>query len=430
MAPPLVKGRALARRRLSGIVFIVVIGLLVQLAVWMYQKKFVDVVHVNLQTDRVGNQLGVHADVKMRGIVVGEVRKIRSNGETATLELAIDPKQPVPRDVRAQLLPKTLFGEKQVVLVAPDLANPNGETLHDGDTISQDDSATALETETALNDLLPLLKTLRPQELSTVLTGLSSSVRGRGTEIGKNFANAAAYLKQINPKLPNVGSDLQGLADLADNLADTSPDLLKALDNLAASSRNLVDERASLDSWLASTSDFASTTRSIVKDNESRLIALARDSVAPLNLYASFSNVYPCFINRVAFAETEGERVFGGGQPGLHITLEVTRDHGGYSPGEEPKNKETRNFGCFGLGKTPIRPFPEYANSQDGYRDSDPPADPHQGPGGCCDAAVSQAPWVAPLESTPQRDVVRSSPLPSGTTELDALLLAPVTGSS
>ena len=427
MAPPLVKGRALARRRLSGIAFVIVIAFLVQLAVWLYQKKFVDVVHVSLQTNRVGNQLGVHADVKLRGIVVGEVRRIRSNGDTATLDLALDPKQPVPRDVKAQLLPKTLFGEKQVVLVVDD--STSDDHLQDGDTITQDRSATALETETALNDLLPLLKTLRPQEVSTFLTGLSTAVRDRGDRLGSNFAQAGAYLERINPRLGDVGSDLQGLADLADNLADTSPDLLAALDNLAASSRNLSDERASLDSWLASTSDFARTTSSIVKDNESRLIALARDSVAPLNLYASFSNVYQCFINRVAFVEKEGERTFGGAQPGLHITLEMTRDKGGYAKGDEPQNKESRNFGCFGLGATPIRPFPEYANSQDGYRDSDPPADPNQGPGGCCDAAT-QAPWLAPVVSSPREDLVRSTPLPTGTTELDALLLAPVTGSS
>jgi virulence factor Mce-like protein len=431
VAPPLVKGRALARRRLGGIAFVIVIGLLVQLSIWMYQKKFVDVVHVSLQTDRVGNQLGVHADVKMRGIVVGEVRKVSSNGDAATLELALDPtrSKTVPRDVKAQLLPKTLFGEKQVVLVpqgTDSVASYGSNRLQDGDTITQDRSSTALETETALNNLLPLLKTLKPQEVSSFLTGLSTSVRHRGDQLGSNFVQAAAYLKRINPELGNVGSDLQGLADLADNLAETSPDLLKALDNLAASSRNLVDERAALDSWLASTSDFAATTRSIVKDNESRLVALARDSVAPLNLYASFSNMFPCFINRVAFAEIEGERVFGGGQPGLHITLEMTRDHGGYAPGDEPQNKETRNFGCFGLGKNPIRPFPEYANSLDGFRDSDPPADPNEGPGGCCDAAA----WLGPVASSPRQDVVRSTPLPSGTTQLDALLLAPVTGSS
>jgi virulence factor Mce-like protein len=424
VAPPLVKGRALARRRLSGIVFIIVIGLLIQTAVWLYQKKFVDVVDVSLQTDRIGNQLSVHADVKMRGLVVGEVRRIHSQGSSATLELALDPAKAalVPKDATAQLLPKTLFGEKQVVLVAPEISS--GGHVEDGDVITQDRSSTALETETALNDLLPLLKALRPQELSTFLSGLSTAVRDRGDRLGGNFALTAAYLRKLNPKLPDVGSDFQGLADLADNLARTSPDLLKELDNLSASSRSVVDERAQLDAFLTSTSDFAATTRAFVKDNESRLVALSRDSVAPLRVFASYSDTYPCFLDRLAFAEIEGERVFGGAQPGLHITIEGTRDHGGYAPGDEPQYKEGFNSHCFGLGKTPIRPFPEYRNSQDGYRDSDPPADPNKGPGGCCDAAA----WQPEVMSSPRADAVRQRTFPSGTTVLEALLLAPITG--
>jgi virulence factor Mce-like protein len=408
----------------SGLVFILVILLLVQTAVWLYQKRFVDVVDVSLKTDRIGNQLTVHADVKMRGLVVGEVRKIRSAGDTATLELALDPKKAslVPRDATAQLLPKTLFGEKQVVLVAP--AVSTGGHLEDGDVISQDRSSTALETETALNDLLPLLKTLRPQELSTFLSGLSTAVRGRGNRLGGNFVLTADYLKKINPQLAAVGSDFQGLGDLADNLARTSPDLLKELDNLSASSRSLVSERAQLDQFLSSTSDFAATTRAFVADNEKRLVALSRDSVAPLQLYQAYSDTYPCFLNRVAFAETEGERVFGGGQPGLHITIEATQDHGGYVPGEEPKYREGFNSHCFGLGKTPIRPFPSYRNSQDGYRDSDPAEDPHKGPGGCCNAAA----WQPQVLSQPQDDLVQQRPFPAGTGPFEALLLAPITG--
>jgi phospholipid/cholesterol/gamma-HCH transport system substrate-binding protein len=426
VAPPLVKGRALARRRFSGIAFIIVIGLLVQTAVWIYQKRFVDVVHVKLQADRIGNQLSAHADVKVRGIVVGEVRKVHSNADGATLDLALDPDKVdlLPKDVTAQLLPKTLFGEKQVVLIPPSGAGDGH--LENGDVITQDHSTTALETATALNDLLPLLKTLRPQEVSTFLNGLSDSVRGRGDQLGSNLVLAAAYLKRLNPQLPDVGHDLQGLADLADNLAVTSPDLLKELSNLAVTSRSLVDQRAALDSFLTSTSDFAKTSTSFIKDNESRLVALARDSVAPLQLYGRYSDTFGCFLNRLAFAETEGERVFGGAQPGLHITLEATKDHGGYAPGDEPKNLWDFNAHCFGLQKTPIRPFPSYANAQDGYRDSDPAEDPHQGPGGCCDAAS----WMPDVTSSPRADLVNERPLPAGTTQLDALLLAPVMGSS
>ena len=114
MSAPLRAGRALALQRLGGVAFLAVLGLLVGLTILLYRQAFTDVTHVTLRTNRVGNQLTSGADVKLRGLVVGEVRSVRSDGSGAELDLALDPAQArrIPADVTAQLLPKTLFGEK------------------------------------------------------------------------------------------------------------------------------------------------------------------------------------------------------------------------------------------------------------------------------------------------------------------------------
>ena len=82
---------ALVRLRLSGVAFLVVIALLVALTVALYQKAFTPVAKVTLKTDRIGNQLAAPADVKLRGLIVGEVRSVSSEGKGATIELALDP---------------------------------------------------------------------------------------------------------------------------------------------------------------------------------------------------------------------------------------------------------------------------------------------------------------------------------------------------
>jgi len=422
VTPPLVKGRALLRRRLAGVAFLVVVAFLVQLTIWMYQKKFTDVTHVALETNRIGNQLSVHADVKLRGLLIGEVRRVDSRGAGATLDLALKPEQArlIPTNVQALLLPKTLFGEKEVVLVLPE--DPSSETLEDGDVIGQNRSRTAIETETALNDLMPRLQALHPQDLSVALNSLSQALRGNGDKIGDNIEAAAAYLRQLNPEIPEIGHDLEGLADLSETLADVSPDLLASLDNLASSSRSLVRDQAALDAWLTSTREVADTSRDFVERTEKSLIALANDSDEVLKLFASRSEMFPCFLNRVVALDDEAKRVFS--SRGLHITIEATQDHGGYVPGDEPEYLEKRFFPCFGLGPNPIRPFPEYANPDDGYRDGTPPEDPNEGPGGCCDAAWSQA-FEPASRTAPAR---RFAPLPGNPSVLEALLLAPLAG--
>ena len=418
MAPPLVKGSALVRRRIAGVIFLLVVALLVDLAVALYQKKFTAVAAVTLETDRAGNQLSLHADVKLRGVVVGEVRTIASKGDHATITLALKPGKlsSIPKNVSAQLLPKTLFGEKEVALIVP--ADPSPETLAAGDTIPQDRSSTALETETALNDLLPLLRSLKPEQLSVTLNALSEALRGRGDQLGKNFALNGAYFAKLNPSLPRLGQDMAGLADFANNYADATPDLLKVLDNFSASSRDLVEEKPSLGAFLSSTKAFAASATDFVTTNEPNLVALARDSGPPLRLFATYSDTYACMFKTLAFQEIEGERVFGGLQPGLHITIEPTRDNGNYVPGDEPKYKDSYDPHCYGLVGKPIIPFPAYRQPQDGYHDNAPPDDPGTGPG------HSSPSFLAPIVRTPA--VALTPVLPKGTSPLDALLIDPL----
>jgi virulence factor Mce-like protein len=370
--PAPVTGAALARRRVAGVAFLVVIAMLVGLTVALYQKAFTPIVKVTLLTDRIGNQLSAQADVKLRGMVVGRVRSVHAEPNGARIDLALDPKRVglIPENVSAQLIPKTLFGEKFVDLVLP--TDPAAQHLRSGDVIPQDRSATALETERVLNDLLPLLKTLRPQDLSITLNALSTALRDRGEKLGGNFVAAGAYFRRLNPALPQAGSDLQGLADLADNVATATPDLLRVLDNLSVSSRNLVSERADLDAFLTSTQGFAASARSIVAASEQDLIDLSQDSVASLQLFARYSPELPCFLTGLARYEPIVARTFGGAQAGLHITLEGTQDNGGYAPGQEPKYRDTRGPACWRLPHPPV-PEPD-DKFDDGYRTTTTPS--------------------------------------------------------
>jgi phospholipid/cholesterol/gamma-HCH transport system substrate-binding protein len=359
---------ALVRLRLSGVAFLIVIALLVALTVALYQKAFTPVVKVTLKTDRIGNQLSAPADVKLRGLIVGEVRSVSSHGSGATVELALDPSKVdlIPKNVEAQLVPKTLFGEKFVNLVTP--ASPSSDHLRAGDEIPQDHSRAALETEKVLDHMLPLLQSLKPAELSLALNALSSALRDRGDRLGANFVRVDAYFKQLNPELPAIQEDFRGLADVSESYAAAAPDLLRLVDNSAAVSRNVVDQKQELGDFLTSTTTFANTFADVLNENDTRLITLASASRPALGVYAKYAPEYPCMLAGLRAWQPRVERSFGGLQPGLHITLEVTKDNGAYSPGEEPKYRDDRGPACYGLPK-PVVPAPDI-NYKDGYRDN------------------------------------------------------------
>ena len=89
------RGRGVGQKvllRTYGVVFLLVMALLVALSIAVYQQKFTDVVRVTLETDRVGNQLSPPADVKLRGMIVGQVRSVSSDGRNATVDIALQPR--------------------------------------------------------------------------------------------------------------------------------------------------------------------------------------------------------------------------------------------------------------------------------------------------------------------------------------------------
>ena len=380
---------ALVKRRLSGVLFLAVIAGLVALTVLLYNKAFTPVVEVSLKATTAGNQLTAPADVKLRGLIVGEVREVSTDGRGATLRLALDPEQVdlIPRNVMARLLPKTLFGEKYVDLVLPD--SPSDEAISEGDVISTDRSSVARETEETLNDLLPLLRALKPEQLSVTLNAVSGALRGRGDQIGENLELVDSYLKEFNPEIPTLGEDFRGLADFADNLERARPDILTLLDNLSAINRNLVDSEQELNTFLTSTTGFADEMNRFLQDNEQRLVRLAVDSRPPLETFAKYAPEYECLARGLARQEPLLGNAFGGLQPGLHITLEFTEDQQGYRPErDEPRYKEDRGPRCYGLPTPPV-PAADI-NFQDGYRDEQGPNDT-QSDDGQADAASNPA---------------------------------------
>src|SRR5690606_34973887 len=72
-SPAAVAYRAISGRML-GIAFLVMVLLFVWLTYAIYNKKFVDYVPVHVRASSIGLQLNDRADVKLRGMIVGEVR--------------------------------------------------------------------------------------------------------------------------------------------------------------------------------------------------------------------------------------------------------------------------------------------------------------------------------------------------------------------
>jgi len=169
--------RRLISHKVLGVAFIGVLCFLLWLTYAFYAKVFVKTVDVELKTSHIGLQLNEHADVKLRGIIVGEVRGVATDGDEATVRLALKPDQvdEISSAVSARILPKTLFGEKYVALVPP--TGSQGRHIRAGDVITRDKTAVGIEIEKVLNDALPLLQAVDPADLNATLNTLATASR-------------------------------------------------------------------------------------------------------------------------------------------------------------------------------------------------------------------------------------------------------------
>ncbi|CAL9624329.1 hypothetical protein SUDANB1_05917 [Streptomyces sp. enrichment culture] len=340
------------RLRLYGVVFIAVLALLLSLSVAVYRQVFTPVVRITLEADSLGNQLDPRADVKLRGLLVGEVREVRADGTKATLDIALKPEHVarIPSDVHARLLPKTLFGEKYVDLVAP--RGSSGRPIRAGDVITQDRTRVGIEVQQLMNDLLPLLRTVQPGKLNATLSAFATALEGRGDRIGDNLTRVEAYLRRLNPHLPSLEEDIARFADVAEIYGDAAPDLMEILRNTVTTSRTIVEEKDRLAAALTTTATVAGTTEDFLDANGDRLITLGRVSRPTLELFARYSPQYPCLLAGLVRQEKASEEAFRGGK--MHITLEVVRPQGAYEPGEEPRYGERSGPDCRDLPHPPV----------------------------------------------------------------------------
>ncbi|CRK59556.1 MCE-family protein Mce1A [Alloactinosynnema sp. L-07] len=367
------------RYQVYGLVFLLVVAGLVWVAIGFYRKAFTTVVPVSLETDRVGNQLREGSDVKLRGMIVGEVRSIRPTGDRAVLDLAIDPDSIdlIPDNVSAQLLPKTLFGERYIALQLP--AAPSPTPLREGSVIPQDRTKSAIEIERVLDHLMPLLQAVQPEKLATTLSAMSTALDGRGEKFGETIVELNAYLERFLPSLPDLRADLTALAVVADTYADAAPDLLAAMSDLTTTTRTIVEQRSNLDALYASTTTAAVDLERFLAVNKNNLIELADTSQSTLAVLAKYAPEYPCLLENLVKAIPASERAFGKGtdHPNVsRVTMEIAASRGKYLPGvDTPRYDDKRGPRCYRMAQ-PGEKFPQYTTDgplKDGSSKPPPP---------------------------------------------------------
>src|SRR5581483_4424485 len=347
-------------RRVLGLGMILIVVAIIGTCIASYNKVFTHRVPVTVRIDQVDNSFLPNAEVRMRGVNVGEVASTDVEGNTAVLNLELSPEEArrIPRNVRAMILPKSLFGESYLSLETPD--TPARETIEPGDVIPRDRSSRAVQVEQLFTNLLPLIQAVKPADLATTLNALNQALTGRGDQLGDTLRQLHQYLVKFNTTLPDLTEDIRALPPVTDTYSTAAPDLIQALKNLTTTSQTLVDQEGDLKDLSKDVKDAANGLEDFFDHYGDDIIDLSRDARPTLDLLARYSPEYVCLFHRLARAIPQGKKVFreGSPRPALAVRVVVTVTRGKYLPHQdEPDFTDNRGPACYN-NTPPIQQYP------------------------------------------------------------------------
>lgn len=341
----------------AGVVYLATVVGLISLSIAVYNKAFTPVTTVTLEADRAGLQLTKHGDVRFNGVLVGQIREVSQSGDQARIVLGLQPDaaRTLPREIEADIMPTTLFGQKFVALVPAAKGGPVG--LRDGTVVPRERVHTSVELSRVLNRLFPLLRAVRPGDLSATLGALASALDGRGEEIGVSLERLDDYLTDVNVHLPTLREDLRLLASVAEVYRVSADDLVAILANLTVTSETVTDKEAELGPFLGDVRELAVTGARILEDNEVSTVRALELSVPFLEVMDKYSPEFDCLLRGIAAYKPVLAKTFEGGRVKQFIEF-PTNQVRGYDQRDIPEYDDKRGPRCWGLPNNPPVPWP------------------------------------------------------------------------
>jgi phospholipid/cholesterol/gamma-HCH transport system substrate-binding protein len=357
------------RLKSLGILFICLLLAGIWLTYGVFTQRFTDFDEVTLDAPAIGLQMPERADVKIRGVIVGQVLGFSATDEGATVRLGIYPSQlhTIPSNVTGAIVPKTLFGEKYVSLVVPH-DEPATTSLQPGSTIPR--THVPVEVQKVLADLYPLLRTVQPADLNLTLNAISTALEGRGEALGGDLVTVDRYLKRINPQIPQLVQYLRLTTKVSNTYADVLPSIAQILDNTITTTGTLEDRHQQLQALFTDVSSLSDIARDFLRANGDNIIRLGQVSRPQAQMLARYAPEYPCLLGGLVNAGKREAQAFRGFT--LHIVLETLPNQPrGYTAADRPVYADDRGPNCLHLPSppwtqsNPVRHQPDFRDGID-----------------------------------------------------------------
>ena len=207
------------------------------------------------------------SQVRVLGLPAGSVDRVDVVGTQVKVTMSIDKDIPVPKNVKAVIMPQSLIGERYIQL-SPEWKQgeekaTSGMEIHD--------TIVPVEPDEALAELKKFLDSLDPNGLGRLINNAADDLQGQGTTL--NHA-----LDQVSQLVSTFASKDQQLADIVDNfdkftaaLATRETQLGDVLATFSQATQVLADERQGIENLLAGLANLSTNGLQLVSKHADAL---------------------------------------------------------------------------------------------------------------------------------------------------------------
>lgn len=210
-------------------------------------------------------------NVKVAGVVVGKVTKVRTDKGRAVVTFQVDDdKGPIPKDSSAAIRWRNLIGQRYLYLYPGDSA----EALEDGDVIER--TTSVVDLGELFDRLGPIVASIDPAQVNDFLDTITQALDGREDMVGTALDDLATLMTGLASRDDAIQRLITNLDTVADTINARDAQIAVMLENLITLADAFGDNTATLDAALTQLGTFGSEIDALLassSDEIDRLLA-------------------------------------------------------------------------------------------------------------------------------------------------------------
>ena len=227
-------------------------------------KLFQDTYDLSASFDDVTGLL-INDNVKVAGVVVGKVTKIKVDGGRAVVQFNVEDDVKMPSDSKAIVRWRNLLGQRYLYLDPGDAST----MLEDGDLVRETESVVQLGQ--LFNRLGPIVAAIDPQKVNTFLDTIVQALDGNQDSLRAAIDDLATLAKGLGQRDEQIGRLIENLNTVAGTVASREQQISTMLDNLVLISQTFSENTEILDAAIIEMGDFADDFGFLLESNRGEI---------------------------------------------------------------------------------------------------------------------------------------------------------------